>query len=219
MRKIKAATFVSLDGVMQAPGGPTEDPSGGFPFGGWLPPFFDDTVGQYVGEALGQDYDLLLGRRTYEIFAAHWGHSGDEMGALFTAIAKYVAAGPETPLNWNNSHRLEGDVAEAVAKVKAEGGRDLLIQGSSTLIQTLLGANLIDEITTLTFPVVLGTGKRLFEPGDHARTWTLHESRTSPSGVVVSRYSLGGPVDTGSFQMADPNEEEAARQARMRREG
>jgi len=219
MRRLKLATCVSLDGVMQAPGGPTEDPTGGFPFGGWLPPFFDDTVGEFVGGALGEDYDLLLGRKTYEIFAAHWGHSGDEMGALFTRIAKYVAAGPDTPLNWNNSHRLEGDVAEAVAKLKSEGDRDLLIQGSGRLIQTLLKANLIDDLTTLTFPVVLGTGKRLFEPGDHARTWTLVETKHSPSGVVCSRYERAGEVRSGSFQMNDPNEEEAARQARMRREG
>lgn len=219
MRKITASTFVSLDGVMQAPGGPTEDPSGGFPYGGWLPPFFDDTVGQFVGKAMGQDYDLLLGRKTYEIFAAHWGHSRDEMGALFTAIAKYVAAGPDTPLNWNNSHRLEGDVAGAVATLKQDGDRGLLIQGSSTLIQTLVKADLIDEISTLTFPVVLGQGKRLFEPTGHGRTWTLVETRHSPSGVVASRYERAGPVTTGSFQMPDPNEEEAARQARMRREG
>ena len=219
MRKITASTFVSLDGVMQAPGGPTEDPSGGFPYGGWLPPFFDDTVGAFVGEAMGQDYDLLLGRKTYEIFAAHWGRSGDEMGALFTAIAKYVAAGPDTSLNWNNSHRLEGDVAGAVATLKQDGDRGLLIQGSSRLIQTLLKADLIDEISTLTFPVVLGRGKRLFEPGGHGRTWKLIETRRSPSGVVASRYERAGPVTTGSFQMSDPNEEEAARQARMRREG
>ena len=219
MRRITASTFVSLDGVMQAPGGPTEDPTGGFEWGGWLPPFFDDTVGQFVGSVLGEDYDLLLGRRTYEIFAAHWGHSGDEMGALFTAINKYVAAGPDTPLNWANSHRLEGDVVEAITALKAEGDRGLLIQGSSALIQTLLKADLIDEINTLTFPVVLGGGKRLFEPSGHARTWSLFDTRHSPSGVVLSRYRRAGPVETGSFQMADPNEEEAARQARMRREG
>lgn len=219
MRKITASTFVSLDGVMQAPGGPTEDPSGGFPYGGWLPPFFDDTVGRFVDEAMGQDYDLLLGRKTYEIFAAHWGHSGDEMGALFTGIAKYVAAGPDTPLNWNNSHRLQGDVVEAVRTLKQDGDHDLLIQGSSTLIQSLLKADLIDEVSTLTFPVVLGQGKRLFEPGGHGRTWKLVQARHSPSGVVASRYERAGPVTTGSFQMSDPNEEEAARQARMRREG
>lgn len=219
MRKITASTFVSLDGVMQAPGGPTEDPSGGFPYGGWLPPFFDDTVGQFVDEAMGQDYDLLLGRKTYEIFAAHWGHSGDEMGALFTGIAKYVAAGPDTPLNWSNSHRLEGDVAEAVRTLKQSGDRALLIQGSSTLIQSLLKADLIDEISTLTFPVVLGQGKRLFEPGGHGQTWKLVHTRHSPTGVVASRYERAGPVGTGSFQMPEPNEEEAARQARMRRGG
>lgn len=218
MRKIRLATFISMDGVMQAPGGPTEDPSGGFSFGGWLPPFFDDALGEMMGAILVEDYDLLLGRKTYEIFSAHWGHSGDEMGALFTAIAKYVAAGPDTPLNWNNSHRLEGDIADAVARLKQAGDRDLLIQGSRTLIQTLLAANLIDEITTLTFPVVLGQGKRLFEPGDHSRTWALRDTRHTPSGVVVSRYTVGGPVRTGSFQMNDPNEEEAARQARMARE-
>lgn len=219
MRKLRASTFVSLDGVMQAPGGPTEDPTGGFPFGGWLPPFFDDTVGGFVGEAIGADYDLLLGRKTYEIFAAHWACTGDEMGQLFTAIAKYVAAGPETPLSWNNSHRLEGDVAEAVARLKQDGDRQLLIQGSGCLIQTLLKAHLIDEITTLTFPVVLGAGKRLFEPGDHARTWTLLDTKHSSTGVVCSRYAIAGVVEVASFQTPDPNEEDAARHARMRREG
>ncbi|MBU3971930.1 MAG: dihydrofolate reductase family protein, partial [Alphaproteobacteria bacterium] len=153
MRRIRTASFVSLDGVMQAPGGPEEDPTGGFAFGGWVWPHFDEAAGGLMGEAMGEDYDLLLGRRTYEIFAAYWPQMDDEIGRTFNAINKYVAAGPDTPLTWVHSHRLEGDLAEAVRTLKATEGRDLLIQGSSEVIHTLLAEDLIDQLTLLTFPV------------------------------------------------------------------
>ena len=203
MRKVRAATFVSMDGVMQGPGGPDEDPRDGFQFGGWTFPFFDDKVGELMGRAMGEDYDLLLGRRTYEIFAAFWPQMDDEIGRTFNAINKYVAAGPETPLHWANSHRLEGDLAEAVRALKATAGRDLLIQGSSEVIHTLLAADLIDQLTILSFPVILGRGKRLFDEGSRPHTWTLESSDTTPSGVVVRTYRRAGEVRTGSFAPDD----------------
>src|SRR5690606_19687228 len=138
MRTIRAATFVSIDGVMQAPGGPEEDPSGGFRFGGWNFPWWDEPLERLMGEAMGEAYDLLLGRRTYEIFAAHWPYQDDDIGRAFNAANKYVAAGPETPLDWVNSHRLGGDVPEAVRELKQGDGPELLIHGSSKLTQALL---------------------------------------------------------------------------------
>lgn len=219
MRRIRLATFVSIDGVMQAPGGPEEDPSGGFAFGGWTAPHFDEEVGALMDRAMGQEYDLLLGRRTYEIFAAFWPTMDDEIGQAFNAINKYVAAGPETPMTWAGSHRLEGDVAQAVRRLKQTDGRDLLIQGSSELVHALLAADLIDDLTTLTFPVILGRGKRLFDSTSSARSWTLEASNRTPSGVVVSHYTVGGEVNTGSFATQEPGALELARRERLAREG
>ena len=215
MRKIRTATFVSLDGVMQAPGGPTEDPTGGFAFGGWVWPYFDEKAGGLMGEAMGEDYDLLLGRRTYEIFAAYWPYRDDEMARTFNAIDKYVAAGPETPLTWARSHRLEGDLAEAVRALKATEGRDLLIQGSSVVIHTLLAHDLIDQLTLLTFPVILGSGKRLFDAGSRPHAWTLTKTRQSGSGVVAHTYErTDQPPQTGTFGEIEPGAAELARRER-----
>lgn len=220
MRKIRTATFVSLDGVMQAPGGPDEDPTGGFAFGGWVWPFFDETSGGLMGEAMGENYDLLLGRRTYEIFAAYWPFRDDEIGRTFNAIEKYVAAGPETPLTWARSHRLEGDLAGAVRALKATEGRDLLIQGSSEVIHTLLAHDLIDQLTLLTFPVIFGAGKRVFDDQSQPRVWTLTKTRQSGSGVVANTYVRTDlPPRTGSFAEIEPGEAELARRERWAREG
>ncbi|MFN3931344.1 MAG: dihydrofolate reductase family protein [Brevundimonas sp.] len=199
MRTIRTATFVSLDGVIQAPGGPEEDPSGGFRFGGWTFPFFDEKLGLLMDQAMGEDYDLLLGRRTYEIFAAHWPSRDDEIARQFNAVNKYVAAGPDTPLEWANSHRLEGDLAEAVRALKATEGRDLLIQGSSEVIHALLAADLIDTLTVLTFPVILGQGKRLFDGHARPGAWTLVRTDHASTGAVVSTYERHGEVQVGSF--------------------
>ena len=218
MRRIRAATFISLDGVMQAPGGPHEDPGGGFAFGGWVAPFWDDTLGELMGEAMGEDYDLLLGRRTYEIFAAYWPFMDDEIGRTFNAINKYVVAAPDTPMTWAGSHRLEGEAADAVRKLKQTDGRDLLIQGSSEVIHTLLAADLIDALTVLTFPVVLGKGKRLFDDRSRPHAWTMTKTRHSTTGVVVSHYERGGEAPTGSFGSDNPGEAELARRARWARE-
>lgn len=200
MRRIRTATFVSLDGVIQSPGGPDEDPAGGFRFGGWVWPFFDETAGALMDEAMGADYDLLLGRRTYEIFAAWWPDKDDDIGRTFNAVNKYVAAGQETALTWAHSHRLDGDLAAAVRALKATPGRDLLIQGSSELIHTLLAHDLIDQLTLLTFPVILGPGKRWFDEGSRPRTWTLTGTRRAASGIVANTYERTDlPPQTGSF--------------------
>lgn len=220
MRRIRTASFVSLDGVMQAPGGPDEDTTGGFAFGGWVWPHFDEASGGLMGEAMGEDYDLLLGRRTYEIFAAYWPQMDGEMADTFNAINKYVAAGPDTPLTWAHSHRLEGDLAEAVRALKATEGRDLLIQGSSEVIHTLLAHDLIDQLTLLTFPVILGGGKRLFDAGGHPGAWALTRTRQSGTGVVAHTYERTDlPPPTGSFGEVEPGEAELARRARWAREG
>jgi dihydrofolate reductase len=214
MRTIRTATFVSLDGVIQAPGGPEEDPSGGFRFGGWNFPWWDEALERLMAEAMGENYDLLLGRKTYEIFAAHWPYQDDEVGRAFTAANKYVAAGPETPLDWANSHRLAGDVAGAVRALKQTEGRDLLIHGSSELTHTLLAHDLIDRMTILTFPVVLGQGKRLFDEGSRPHAWSLVSSGVSGTGVIVATYNRGGEVPTGSFGVAEPSAAELARRRR-----
>lgn len=218
MRTIRAATFVSLDGVMQAPGGPAEDPRGGFQFGGWVFPFFDEKLGSLMHRAMGENYDLLLGRRTYEIFAAHWPHQDDEVGRTFNAVNKYVAAGPDTPLDWINSHRLDGDLAEAVRALKATEGRDLLIQGSGEVIHTLLAHDLIDQLTILTFPIVLGRGRRLFDEGSRPHAWTLVDGEMTITGVIVGTYRRAGAVPTGSFGDDDPTTAELARRDRWARE-
>ncbi|WP_420478526.1 dihydrofolate reductase family protein [Brevundimonas sp. FT23028] len=218
MRKIRLASFVSIDGVMQGPGGPQEDTTGGFAFGGWVWPHFDEASGGLMSQAMGQDYDLLLGRRTYEIFAAYWPTMDNEIGRTFNAVRKYVAAGPDTPMTWAHSHRLEGDLIEAVRVLKATAGRDLLIQGSSELVQALLGVGLIDELTTLTFPIMLGRGKRLFDSAASPRSWVLEQSVPSSTGVVVNRYRLAGEVETGSFAEQEPGPAELERRARWAQE-
>ena len=219
MRTIRTATFVSLDGVMQAPGGPAEDTRGGFRFGGWVFPHFDEALGGLMGRAMGEDYDLLLGRRTYEIFAGYWPHQDDEIGRTFNAVNKYVAAGPDTPMDWAHSHRLEGDLAEAVRALKATDGRDLLIQGSSELIHALLAHDLIDQLTLLTFPIVLGRGKRLFDEGSRPHAWALTHSETTPGGVIVATYRRAGEVPTGSFGDDRPSEADLKRRERWAAEG
>ncbi len=164
MRKVLVAAFVSLDGVMQAPGGPAEDPTGGFRFGGWTAPYFDDSLGGAMGEMFSRPFDLLLGRKTYEIFAGHWPYAHDEIGALFGAATKYVATrNPDFEMTWENSVSLGADPVAAIRELKAGDGPDLLTQGSADFLQTVFANDLADEVQTLTFPVVLGGGNRLFQ--------------------------------------------------------
>ncbi|HYI64122.1 MAG TPA: dihydrofolate reductase family protein [Allosphingosinicella sp.] len=217
MRKVVAATFVSLDGVMQAPGGPEEDPTGGFAHGGWTVDYWDDAMGQAMGDLFAEPFDLLLGRRTYEIFAAHWPHiEGDPIAEAFNAVTKYVATSSAEPLTWQNSVALRGDVPMAIGRLKKKDGPKLLIQGSSVLIHALLAHGLIDELRLMIFPVVLGSGKRLF--GTVPEALKLVDSKTSSTGVVMATYTPAGAVTTGSFALNEPSEAEIARREKMKRE-
>lgn len=220
MRKLIVSTFVSLDGIMQAPGGPEEDPAGGFAFGGWTFPFWDDTMGLDMKGLDGKDRELLLGRKTYEIFAAYWPYqpADDPIASTFNATRKHVASRTLTSLEWDNAALLQGDVAAAVAALKAEAGKDLQVIGSGNLIQTLRAASLVDEYNVWTFPVVLGRGKRLFEPDTRPGALKLVESRTSGSGVVMSTYVPAGDVPAGSFAQATPSARELARREKWQRE-
>jgi dihydrofolate reductase len=200
MRKITAATFVSLDGVMQAPGGPEEDPAGGFEFGGWTFHYWDDAMGAFMGEAFSKPFDLLLGRKTYDIFAAHWPYQeNDPIAESFNAVTKYVATRGNASLTWRNSQSLGSDVVARLRQLKQDDGPDLLIQGSSDLIQTLLANDLIDEISLLIFPVVLGRGKRLFGNGTAPEALKLTRSQASSTGVIMATYERGGEIKVGSF--------------------
>lgn len=221
MRKVVTAAFVSLDGVMQAPGGPEEDPTGGFAHGGWVFPYWDEGTDKAISEVFDAPFDLLLGRKTYEIFAAYWPHvaADDPIGKAFNAATKYVASRAATPLTWQNSVALQGDAAAAVAELKRHNGPTLLLQGSADLIQSLLAADLIDEFRLLTFPVVLGSGKRLFGRGAIPAGLKLVDSQASTTGVVISRYVRSGEVTTGSFAQIEPSAAELARRERMKREG
>jgi dihydrofolate reductase len=221
MRKLIAAAFVSLDGVMQAPGGPPEDPSGGFAHGGWTVPYWDEPMGRFMDEMFSGPFDLLLGRRTYEIFAAHWPFvgNGDPIAERFNAVTKYVATSSAQPLAWQNSVALRGDVAAAIGRLKQEDGPTLLTQGSSVLLQTLLAHDLIDEFRLLVFPVILGSGKRLFGGGAKPGALTLTATSVSTSGVTMSVYERAGAITIGSFELEHPSEAELARRERMKREG
>jgi dihydrofolate reductase len=209
MRKLTGAVFQSLDGVMQAPGGPEEDPTSDFRFGGWVAPFWSENMGPFENIIMG-DYDLLLGRRTYDIFAAYWPDNQDNpIGAKFQSINKYVLTHSHEPLSWENSHKIEGDTAaDAVAKLKQSDGRDLLIQGSSTLYPPLLAAGLIDRLVLMTFPVLLGRGKSIYHGLQDPGAFRLVESHVSDKGVVFGAYEPDGEVKTGTFATKEPSAEE-----------
>jgi len=198
MRELAVQAFVTLDGVMQAPGGPEEDPSGGFTAGGWSVPYWDDVIEQSMGEAMGRPFDLVLGRKTYEIFAAYWPQAGDE-GAELNDATKHVASTTLTELEWANSQLIEGDVAEGVASLKEADGPELQIHGSANLIQTLLANDLVDEVRMLIYPVVVGPGKRLFGDGTIPRAFELTASKVSPSGVILATFRRAGEVEVGTF--------------------
>ena len=202
MRPITIQTFASLDSVMQAPGGPEEDPSGGFALGGWSQPYWDEAMGEAMGRAMAEKYDLLLGRRTYDIFAAHWPNAGDDpVARKFNAATKYVATSAPGTLGWENSEAITGDVAAAIAALKEGDGPPLSVQGSSELIQTLLENRLVDALLLWTFPVVLGQGKRLLGSGAVPLGLELEEVATSTTGVTMARYRATGGVKTGSFAL------------------
>ena len=217
MRKLVVNTFATLDGVMQAPGGPEEDPAGGFEHGGGSAGYWDEAMGQWMGEFMARPFDLLLGRKTYEIFAAHWPHASDEPGAeQLNAARKYVASRTLTSVEWENSELLEGDVAEETARLKEQDGPELQVHGSSNLIQTLLRHKLIDEFRVWFFPVVLGTGKRLFGDGTLPAGLELVDSKTSTTGVVFLTYTPAGQPRYGSFALEEPAAAELERRRRLR---
>ena len=235
MRRIRGSVFLSLDGVMQAPGGPSEDPTGGFAHGGWLPQFFDEDVGQAIDAFFGTDYDLLLGRRTYDIFAAYWPYVGGEttgigeifdktgkddgeaaaiqMGEDFTRANKYVLTRGSPDLGWSNSHRV-GSIEE-LRGIKQGDGPDLLIQGSSTLYPALLAAGLLDQLTLMTFPVVLGSGKRIFGDGTPAESLKMVDHKVTQSGAVIATYEPGGEIEHGWAGPQSTSQREVARQEAM----
>lgn len=228
MRKIVVAAFISLDGVMQAPGGPEEDPTGGFKYGGWTVPYWDDAVGEVLGETFSKPFDLLLGRKTYDIFAAHWPYfetdpaksSVDAVSAqvakTFNACTKYVATHSPETLSWRNSRSLGSDVVATLREVKKGEGPILLVQGSSNLIQTLLANDLVDEFRLLIYPLVLGKGKRLFGEGTIPAAFKLIRSATAPDGVMAANYERAGEVETGSFAMETPTPAEIERRKNLR---
>jgi dihydrofolate reductase len=200
MRQLVVSTFLTLDGVMQAPGGPGEDDSGGFAHGGWTVPYFDEQVGAFMGELMTPPFDLVLGRRTYDIFAAYWPHASEEEGAgPLNDATKYVASRGRPTLSWERSVLIEGDVAEGIAALKEQDGPQLQVHGSQNLLQTLIRAGLVDRYRLLVFPVVLGSGKRLFADGTIPSALRLISSTVSGTGVVMGTYEPAGEVVTGSF--------------------
>lgn len=218
MRKITGAAFLSLDGVMQAPGGPSEDPTGGFAEGGWLFKIWDPGIEETLGSLFSGDYDLLLGRRTYDIFAAYWPYAEGEnkpMGEAFDRANKYVLTRGDQPLDWQNSHRLRG--IEDVARIKGEQGSDIIIQGSSTIYPDLLAAGLIDTLITMTFPVTLGRGKRLFGEGAPVEKLEMTDHRVTKQGAVIATYKPGGTLPPYPAEGPIPvtSERELARRERI----
>ena len=198
MRKLIVQTFVTLDGVMQAPGGPGEDDSGGFAYGGWSVNYWDEQMGQFMAEATSKPFALVLGRRTYDIMAAHWPQASEEEGAkVFNEATKYVASRNRPELVWSNSVLIDGDAADAIAALKQEDGPELQVLGSANLIQTLLRHNLVDRFRLLVFPVVIGSGKRLFGEGTIPAGLRMLDGKTSTTGVVMGTYELAGEIPTG----------------------
>lgn len=214
-RRVIGAAFLSLDGVMQAPGGPEKDRSGGFGLGGWLARHFEEVIGNQIDTLFGQPYNLLLGRRTYDIFSGYWPFQpmDDPIAAGFARAGKYVLTRSDAPLEWPGSHRLVD--LDALAALKQTDGPDLVIQGSSTLYPQLLERGLLDRLVLMVAPVTLGAGKRLFGEGTPPGTFRVVEQRLGPGGSVVSTYEPAGPVEMGTFETQEPSAQELARRAKI----
>jgi dihydrofolate reductase len=212
MRRILVNTFLSLDGVMQAPGGPGEDPSGGFELEGWSVNYWDDLMGQQMGETMRTPFDLLLGRKTYEIFAAHWPHATDDQGAApLNNATKYVVTTTLERADWQPSHLIKGDVVRQIQRLKEQDGPELQVHGSSNLLQTLIKHELVDQYNLWVFPVLLGRGKRLFGDGAIPAGLRLIDSKTSSTGVIIATYEPAGAITPGSFALEQPTESEVER--------
>jgi dihydrofolate reductase len=202
MRPLVVTQFLSLDGVAQAPGGPDEDTSGGFRYGGWVVPHFDDAMGRQIDEWFAGAQDFLLGRGTYEIFAAWWPKApteDDPIARALNTLPKHVASRTLQSVDWDGALLIEGDVVDAVRALKAADGGELQVHGSPGLTQTLLAADLVDELRLIVFPVTLGTGKRLFGEGTMPRGWRLTSSAGTPTGALIATYQRAGEVDTGTM--------------------
>ena len=208
MRRLAVTTFLTLDGVMQAPGGPGEDPSGGFTHEGWSVNYWDDRMGQIMDDFMSKPFDLLLGRKTYEIFAAYWPHVTDGSGDSLNSAKKYVASRTLDTVEWNNSTLIKGDVGEQVAALKEQSGAEIQVHGSGHLIQTLIKHDLIDEYRLWVFPLVLGSGKRLFADGTVPAGLKLVDSQASSTGVVIATYERAGDIEYGSFALEEPTDVE-----------
>jgi dihydrofolate reductase len=213
MRKLAVNTFMSLDGVMQSPGGPDEDPTGGFTLGGWGAPYFDEEMMQRVAESA--PYELLLGRGTYEIFAAHWPYDEGPIADHLNSTRKHVASTTLKEVDWNNSTLITGDVAEYVATLKSEDGPEIQVHGSPGLVQTLLEHDLIDEFRLWIFPIVVGTGKRFFGAGAIPAALKLVDSKVSKTGVTINVYERAGDINPGSFEFDEPTEAELERRRHL----
>ncbi len=212
MRKILVNTFLSLDGVMQAPGGPGEDPTGGFELGGWSVNYWDDLMGQQMDATLGKPFDLLLGRKTYEIFAAHWPHvTGDPAADALNRATKYVVTTTLERADWQPAHLIKGDVVPQLQRLKEQDGPELQVHGSSHLLQTLIQHELVDQYNLWIFPVLLGRGKRLFGDGAIPAGLRLVDSKTSTTGVIIATYEPAGAITPGSFALEQPTESEGER--------
>lgn len=231
MRPLVVNTFLTLDGVMQAPGGPEEDPTGGFPYGGWSVNYWDDVMGRRMDVMLTKPFDLLLGRKTYEIFAAHWPYAAerearggtespvdDPAPKALNSAKKYVASKTLTRVDWNNSTLLVGDVADAVAKLKAQSGPEIQVHGSAHLLQTLIKHDLIDQFRLWIFPVLVGPGKRLFADGTIPEGLKLVDSETSSTGVLMAVYDKAGEIKVGSFAFEKPTDAERERRGKLAEE-
>jgi dihydrofolate reductase len=200
MRKLIVSTFLTIDGVMQAPGGPGEDVDAGFAHGGWSVNYWDDLMGQVMGEATSRPFAMVLGRKTYDIMAAYWPTAPEEAGGkVFNDATKYVASRGRPALEWSNSVLIEGDAADGLAALKKEDGPELQVHGSGDLIQTLMRHNLVDQFRLWVFPVVIGSGKRLFADGAIPSALRLVDSKVSTTGVMIGTYEPAGEIVTGSF--------------------
>jgi dihydrofolate reductase len=199
MRKLVVLSFISLDGVMQAPGGPDEDTSGNFKYGGWTVPYWDDFSNAEMGTQMGMPFNLLLGRKTYDIFAGYWPNQVGSIADPFNKTTKYVVSHQDLELEWENSELINHDIVEQLKTLKQQDGPMLQVHGSGNLVQTLLEHDLVDELWLKIFPVTLGAGKRFFADGSLPATFTLVESKTSPKGVIFANYTRAGDIRTGSF--------------------
>jgi len=213
MRKLAVNTLMSLDGVMQSPGGPDEDPTGGFTLGGWGAPYFDEEMMQRVAESA--PYELLLGRGTYEIFAAHWPYDEGPIADQLNSTRKHVASTTLKEIDWNNSTLIKGDVAEYVATLKSQDGPEIQVHGSPGLVQTLLEHDLIDEYRLWMFPVVIGTGKRFFGAGAIPAALKLVDGKVSKTGVTINVYERAGDINPGSFEFDEPTDAELERRRHL----